>query len=65
MQFFEVQVAVANQFSAQQQNRYFVPIAAAGGWIRIYVCHLDPDSAHLRDSRQFAQHLFAQAAAGA
>ncbi len=65
MQFFQIQAAMANQLAVQQQYRDFVAITASSGGIRVDVGHLDTDCGCLGDCRQFAQHLVAEAAAGA
>jgi hypothetical protein len=41
MYLLDVQMPVADQLPAEQQDRYFVPVARARGRIAIHVEHID------------------------
>jgi hypothetical protein len=62
MYFFGIQATVAHQFSSQQENRYFVPVARFIARIVIDIDHIDRDAMCRRQRRKLAQHLVAKAA---
>ena len=63
--FFRIQAAMAEQFPCKYQYRNLVSVARPRLRIQIDVDDIDGDSLRRRQSMKLAQHLFAQAAAGA
>jgi hypothetical protein len=53
---------MAHQFSGEQENRDFVPVARSNDGLTIHIDHIDRDSARRRQHRKLAQHLVAEAA---
>ena len=65
MHFLGVQMPVAHQFSGEKQHGNLVAVAHSCRRVGIDVEHIDLERASLRQRGELAQHLFAQAAAGA
>jgi len=65
MYFVGVQMSVAHQFTREQQHRDLMAIAHFRRGVGIDVEHIDAEGLRLGYHAKLAQHLLAQAAAGA